>query len=85
MIGTYVGVSATANGPWSVIALKDSPITPDTPTPLLYVLKTAMPGGINEGDFVYFENPSGNLAANVRAASKTVIRSPQGFEIDTWS
>jgi hypothetical protein len=74
-----------AMGTYSIIALKDSPITPQTPTPLLYVLQTALPAGINPGDFVYFENPSGNLAANVRAAIKTVGRSPQGFEIDTWS
>jgi hypothetical protein len=81
MIGTYI----LTLGSYSSISLKDSPITPDTPTSILYILTTALPGGINPGDFVYFTNPSGNLAANVRKAIKTVTRSPQGFEIDTWS
>jgi hypothetical protein len=81
MIGVYIGTT----GSYSVISLKDSPITPDTPTGVLYVLKTALPSGINPGDFVYFENTSGNIATNVRAAIKTTSRNAQFFEVDTWS
>lgn len=79
MIGTYMDTSGTQ----SLIVVKDWAGT----GPRLYVLQTAIPAGINPGDFVYFDAGSApkNLATNVRAAIKTVTRSPQGFEIDTWS
>jgi hypothetical protein len=47
-------------------------------------LTASLPAGVVPGDVVYFDVSGGN-AVNVRAAIKTVSRSPQGFEIDTWS
>jgi hypothetical protein len=81
MLGSFV----YAMGTYSIISLKDSPITPDTPTGVLYVLKTAMPAGINPGDFVYFESSDGQTAVNVRAAIKTTSRNAMNYEVDTWS
>jgi hypothetical protein len=82
MLGSIVATLA----PRTIISLKDSPITPGSPTPILYAILTAdLPDGLDESVFVYFENPSGNLAANVRQAIKSTSVSNLGYTIETWS
>jgi hypothetical protein len=80
MIGTIVSVLS----PYTLIAWRDTP--PSQPSPSLFVILTsALPAGIDSSTYVYFENPSGNVAANVRQAVKSTSRNAQYFEVDSWS